>query len=235
MEQAVESYAKQFPGKIVVTRLAKWSSEYVEGLEGVTRKDFERKRFIKSEKTGKKEQTDRPAMLRIREINDLRSVTEKIRRNTLLQSSRLNAFFELPGHIQRQLILDTREQFDIITDKNVQLLRRNNLLEEENKSLREENDRLQQEQDNLRKECALIERKIDHAIRSADEGMRRQVLASFGVSNEGYFTTKYKTTLSLNEETSFDKAVSRMPFDTELDEDDKDYFLEGIDFDGGEQ
>ena len=233
MVEAVENYAKQFPGKIIVTRLAKWSSDNFEGLEGVTRKDFERKRTIKSEKTGKKELADRPAMLRIREINDLRSVTEKIKRNTLLQSSRLNAYFELPGNIQRQLILDTRAQFDAITEKNVQLLRRNKLLEEENKLLREENERLQHEQDKLRKECILIEEKIDHAIRSADEEMRRQVLASFGVSNEGYFMTKYKKTLKLTEEASFDKATSQISSEMKLVEDDTDILLYVIDFDGG--
>ena len=45
--------------------------------------------------------------------------------------------------------------------------------------------------------------------------------------------TKYKKTLKLTEEASFDKATSQISSDTKLVEDDTDIFLDGIDFDGG--
>ena len=209
MVEAVEKYADLVKGKIVVVRLAEWASSNIPGLEGLSRHDFERKTTVKGKKGGKSKKEDRPALKRIREINELRSVSEKIGKNILLHSSSLDLFFQLPRPEQRQLILDTRELADRLITENVTLTRKDRALEAENKMLREENEALHVMQNKQEKRMSEFEHKLGAAIKKGDERIRKEVLALFGVSDAAFSLAKYKESLEIEEEASISDALSK--------------------------
>lgn len=230
MIEAVEKYADHNKGKIVVVKLAEWASANMPGLEGISRHDFERKNTIKGKKGGKNIKEDRPALRRIHEINESRSISKKMGKNILLTSSSLDLFFQLPRPQQRQLILDTRAQVDHLIVQNATLTRKDRSLETENKLLRDENDALRLRQNEQEERISEIERKVDAAIKRGDERIRTEVLASLGISDGSFSSVRYKDSLEIKEEASINDVLSRVLIEKTATNNLLDELEDGMDF-----
>ena len=115
---AIVKYADVTRNKIKATELAEWARLNVPGLEDVRDYHFTRPVRIKDEKTGKVSEKKRLCTIRLEEINDARSITSRIKTNTLLRSSNPYEFLELPQTAQRKLILETRAAFSELENNN---------------------------------------------------------------------------------------------------------------------
>ncbi len=201
--EAVIRYADTFKGKIQATKLAKWASANIDGLEGVRDYHFMRPVIEKDPKTGNNITRAKICTERIEELNLARSTETAVNINPLLKSSNIDMFFTLPKHEQRQLIIDTRAQVD-------KLLLENKLARKENavvgQRVKEQSSQIDELSNLLlsvsKKQDALLSA-VSRALKSLDESQRRAVLAEIGVSNEGLDLNAYTDSLTLDVKKAF--------------------------------
>lgn len=200
---AVIKYAERFSGKIFITDLAKWASANVPGLEGVKYYHFARPVKTKDPKTGKTIEKRKQCTERIEELNKARSVSFGVKKNTLLQSTRVDEFLKLPVQAQRKVILDTREQVDSLVKKNIYLTRTNKQLQEENEKLTEINQKDNEKWNELSARQKLLIKQVERLVAVYGEESMREALRKIGVSDGGFDLKAYTESLSLDIKDNF--------------------------------
>lgn len=133
MVEAVQKYYALHKGKIILRELAKWADEEIQELKGVHDYDFSRKSERKNKKTGELVIEERPCFKLIKEINEkekendeLKKECEKLNerfdgKNIILRGKRIDSFFNLDPSVQRQLLRNTREEYEKIQIENIKL------------------------------------------------------------------------------------------------------------------
>lgn len=205
--EAVIKYSESFKGKIKATELAAWAAKNIPGLEGVRDYMFLRTAKVCDPRTKKVKEFPRPCTIRMREINESRSVAAEMHSNVLLKSSDVNDFFYLKQQEQREVILKTREQMDTLCTRNLYLERENKAIQMENKRLHELTTRLNEQLKKLEKDKDKIESYASKIMKITDEEQRKRALKEIGVMENGFSLTKNLESLTLKMEEAF--SISR--------------------------
>lgn len=227
---AVIKYADKFNGKIQLADLAKWAGINIPGLEGVRYYHFSRPQKITDPKTGKKIEKKKVCTERIEEINKARSAVYSIKKNILLQSAQIDEFFRLPIQSQRKMVIDTREQMDLLLQKNIYLERMNKKLNNENKNLQEKNSACERRQNELMEKQKLVSEQVDALIKRHGEKTIKEALGNIGITKDGYSLKTYVDSLAqdIGDVFSVNKAIHK-----EIEKTDSkvtDDILKGLDF-----
>ena len=196
--EAVVKYAEVEKGKIKATELAAWAALNIKGLEGVRDYHFMRPVRNKDSKTGKQTAGKKTCTLRMEEINRARSLTESVKRNTLLKASTVEAFMDQPDYVQRRQIVDTRETVDRILAKNASLTRKNESLHAINRQMKMEITALSEKVESLSRTQTILYRKILFLMKATDEASRKAILAEMGIEDHGMDLDVYTQSLSLD-------------------------------------
>lgn len=230
--KAVEKYAKEYSGKIMATKLAEWAKEHIQGLEGVHDYNFVRPSVINDPKTKKKKHEKRLCTMRIEEINKTRTTAAGISTNILLKSSNIDDFFRLSTSEQRKYILSTREQMDSLVARNLYLERENNVIHAENNRLSILENELDANLDEISKTEKNLKKKVNQIITVIDGSQRRDVLASIGISDDGFNLKKNTDSLSIaiKEAFSISDVIKGRIKATQVSNDLTCSVIEGIDF-----
>lgn len=183
---AVVRYADVCRTKIKTTELAEWARRNIEGLEEVRDYHFNRPVRVRNQKTGKQEEQKKSCTLKIEEINNARSLTVVIGRNTLLHAASIDSFFAMPQSAQRKTVVEAREAVDKLSNKNRRLTIENQALNKCNKELKEKLTQAEESIKKIQKKQDLIQKRINYIIRHTDELERRKMLEQMGVG-DGYF------------------------------------------------
>ena len=182
---AVEEYAKAHTGKIRVKDLAEWATNNIQGLEGVTYKNFTRLSRI----DGK--DVRRECTKRLDEINQGRALEQDIKdNNILLTSSNPDKFLELNKSEKRQTIIETKKQMDLLMSRNKMLDQRNRVVETENISLKQQNEYLKERIENIKEAQKDIDSKIEYIFRIWNEVEQNDIIYRMGFE-EAKITEKF--------------------------------------------
>ncbi|MCD7991867.1 MAG: hypothetical protein LUK37_08860 [Clostridia bacterium] len=209
--EAVVKYAETEKGKIKATELAAWAALNIKGLEGVRDYHFMRPVREVDPRTGKQKENKKPCTLRMEEINQARSLTESVKRNTLLKASTIEAFMDQPDYVQRRQIADTRETVDRILAKNASLAKENGSLQETNRELESKLAGLSEKVEALRRTQMTLSRKVLFLMKATDEASRKAILTEMGIEDQEIDLNTYTQSLSLDirEVMDITKAVTR--------------------------
>lgn len=178
---AVQEYAKEFPGKIIISELASWASKNYPTLYGV--KDVNFRRPHRNGKGGK-EIISKPCYRLIKEINLNRSVLGSDSYNPLLQSSSVTAFIDLPQSEQLLSILKTRERVALLSKEKQDLLHECQILRSENKTIRTTVSEISKKIDCLQKDLEHFKETYSMLAMTIDEKRRKKTLAEIGVDED---------------------------------------------------
>lgn len=232
--EAVVKYAELNRGKIVATKLAEWASANIDGLEGVRDYHFTRPYLEKEPTTGKNVSKAKRCTEKINKINAARNTIVAINGNTLLRSANVDAFFLLPKHVQRELILQTREQVDRLTATTQYLQRENRTIAEENKALRSTQEELSSVQTDIINQQKKLMLLLRNAISDIDECKRKEILEKIGIHNGTIDLLEYTKSLTYEAGTlmGFNEAIKQ--HQRENSEVEIDSLMKGLDFDENE-
>lgn len=178
---AVIHYAEIYKGKIVVKNLAEWARVNEPGLEGVQAYNFLRPIIEKDPKTGKTVQKEKLSKIRIQEINDSRSLMTGIQTNMLISSVNMDDFFRQPITVQRQLISDTRLQFQEMTARLNKQSKMITGYKSDIDKLASLEEKIEAQMEDLDKRYASLNEKYNFLCNSIDDEKRRELLKSFGI------------------------------------------------------
>ena len=195
--EAVVKYAEAEKGKIKATELAAWAALNIRGLEGVRDYHFMRPVREIDSRTGKQTLIKKSCTLRMEEINRARSLSESVKRNTLLKASTIEAFMDQPDYIKRRQIADTRETVDRILAKNSALNRKNDSLHATNRQLMTAVEDLSKKVETLSRTQTILSRKVFFLMKETDEASRRAILADMGIKDQEIDLDTYTQSLSL--------------------------------------
>lgn len=196
LTEAVEKYAKVFPGQIHATELAEWAKQNIEGLEDVRDYNFTRSLTRKDNVTGKTSSVIRPCTELINQVNQSRKKDIAVARNPLITSANLDDFFGFAIPDQRKMILDARKQIDMFSKENVDLERQNKALKEENQKLRIVQDKYTKKLDHLLKNQKALEKKVDQVIAKINNKLSVQELENIGIYEDEVILEKNVKSLS---------------------------------------
>lgn len=207
--EAVVKYSEQYRKKIKATELANWSRDNIEGLEEVRDYHFTRPIKEKDPKTGKLKERQKICTKRIEEINKARSITFSINSNMLLRTSNIDIVFEQSQSIQRKLIAETRETFDILLTKNCNLERENEALRTINKEQKVAIEDITFKIAQIQKMQSKLERQVNYIMKATDENNRKEALKKMGLEDETIDLNTYTESLqqSLNEVMNINKIL----------------------------
>ena len=226
--EAVLAYADCHEGKIMVTSLAKWADENIEGLEGVKYYHFTRTVQTKNA-SGKTVERKKKCTERIESINATRDSVPGLEKNILVQSADIDSFFALSRTSQRREIMKTRSQIEVLKAKN-------KALQAENKRRRAESASINDKIKALEKAAAQNTREIKkfrtivYKYKSVvDEVTARKALQAIGIQDDGFDLQKYAASLEMQTEQTFDimdsiKITERVS--TVVDDDSEDNIAE---------
>lgn len=228
--EAVVKYAEQHRGKIEATKLAKWASKNVEGLEGVEDRHFMRPAKKKDPKTGQVISYVKLCTQRINELNSARNTVTAMNSNPLLKSASIDKFFSLPIHEQRKAILDTRAQVDKLIEENANLRSENKAVSSVSQTIAAKVDDLSQKLEGLRKEHDKLLVLVSRAMDKVDEEERKRMLKTIGVCDELFDLDAYANslTLGINEVFSINDVIRKQRLKTKSA--DINDLMEGFEF-----
>ncbi|MBQ8983848.1 MAG: hypothetical protein IJ079_09710 [Lachnospiraceae bacterium] len=181
--EAVIKYAETTSGKVKATELAAWSRKNIEGLEEV--RDYHFMRPVKEidAKTGEMSERSKSCTTRIEEINRARSLTVRIKKNTLLKASTIDEFMCQPEIVKRHQIAETREEVDKLLARNESLVRNDEAVRRENAYLREQIKILSDKTGVLERDMGRLGRKVTYLMKSVDAAKRKDMLENMGVKD----------------------------------------------------
>jgi hypothetical protein len=196
--EAVVKFSEIEKKKIKATELAKWSRDNIVGLEEVRDYHFTRTVKERDKKTGK--MTERPKLcaIKMNEINKARDVTLSINTNLLLKSSNINNFFEQSNIKQRKMVVETREIFDMLLNKNIRLTRENEALKAANRSLQNELMLLKGKIIGFEKKQNKLMKLVKYVTKATDESKRKEMLAEMGIKDGEINLNQYNDSLQQN-------------------------------------
>ena len=209
--EAVVKYADQHRGKIEATKLARWASENIEGLQGVEDRHFMRPEEKKDPKTGKTIKTIKLCTAKINELNAARNTVTAMNTNVLLKSANVDKFFGVPVREQRRLILETRKQVDQLIAENRSLRAENKAVSTRSQAISLQIDSLAKDVEKLKADHAKLLILVTRAMDAFDENERKKMLASIGVCDEMLDLDTYVDSLTqrVNEITSINEVITR--------------------------
>lgn len=194
--EAVVKYADQHRGKIEATKLARWASENIEGLQGVEDRHFMRPEEKKDPKTGKIIKTIKLCTAKINELNAARNTITVMNTNVLLKSANVDKFFGFPVHEQRRLILETRKQVDQLIAENRSLRAENNAVAAKTQAVSTKVKSVEEDIKELRADHAKLLILVTRAMDAFDKDERKKMLASIGVCDGMFDLDTYADSLT---------------------------------------
>ena len=197
LTEAVHKYAEVCKDAIVVTQLAEWARKNIPGLENVRYYVFNRPVKRYDQKTKKNENTIRPCMELINEINESRKTETVLELNPLLNASSIDDFYARPRLEQKQLILKTREQVEVLQKENKRLSLENARLLSENKLRHQNEEKIEEKIDELSAETERIGDFIRKLSDALDEHNRSELMAQIGYSDQDFDFAKITDSLTL--------------------------------------
>lgn len=183
LTEAVVRYAEQYKGKIKASELAVWASANIEGLSGVQGYHFQRSVRYTDPKTGKTKEQKKQCTIKIEEINSSRSVAVGMKKNPLLQSSNIDDFLSTPAHVQRQYVMDTREQVETLQKRIIALERENQALRGENDHLRSVSEQLDLALQDCREAYTTLCKQNKWIIQTVDADQQKKAMAAMGIDD----------------------------------------------------
>ena len=218
---AVIRYSEAFHGKIKVSELARWASENISGMEGVQAHNFRAKRKTYNSRTGKPEERELEAFIRIQELNRIRAGTGPAGQNVFLHASDPDAYLRLPKAEQRRQILEARSFVETTNSKNRSILRENAAIRAENERVKEENCRQNRLLAEIQKKQEALDRQLRMVIQEIDANEKTDILCSLGVMDGGFDLVAYQASLRQDIRDAFSisdeikKFVKRHPEENE--------------------
>lgn len=228
--EAVVKYAEQYRGKIEATKLAKWASVNIPGLEGVEDRHFMRPTEKRDPQSGKVTRQTKLCTEKIKELNAARSVAVGMNSNPLLKSANVEKFLELPTHEQRRLILETRRQVDKLVAENIYLQRENKAIKTRSDAIETQVLALSKVLEDLKKDQGQLLTIVTRAMAVFDEGERRKMLESIGVCDGYYDLDTYVKSLTVQISDAFSLNDVIKNHRTKSAASDIDKLIDGIDF-----
>ena len=209
--EAVVKYADLHRGKIEATKLARWASESIEGLEGVEDRHFTRPEEKKDPKTGKKVRKTKLCTAKINELNAARMTVSAMNVNVLLRSANVDKFLGLPAQEQRRLILETRAQVDKLIAENAYLRAENKAASAKSRAVSDKMDALDKDLSELRTKHTKLLILITRAMKEFDEATRKKMLATIGVSDGLFDLDTYVNSLTqrIDEISSLNEIIKK--------------------------
>lgn len=228
--EAVVKYSEQYRGKIEATKLARWASENIEGLEGVEDRHFMRPTTKKDPRTGKLIKQLKLCAIKINEINIARSTVTAMNTNPLLKASNVDQFLKQPINEQRRMILETRSQIDKLVAGNANLRSENKVLATQNQELSAKTELLSYTLEELKNKQEKILTLLSRAMDAFDEQERRKMLEGIGVYDGAFDLNTYvdSLTLQLSDAFSINDQIKR--HHTAANKSDLASIVEGINF-----
>ena len=207
--EAVVKYADLHRGKIEATKLARWASENVEGLEGVEDRHFMRPEEKKDPKTGKKVKNTKLCTAKINELNAARMTVLAMNSNVLLHSTNVDKFLGLPAQEQRRLILETRAQTDKLIAENAYLRAENKAVLAKSRAVSDKMVALDKDLSELKSKHEKLLILMNRTMKEFDESERKIMLASIGVCDGLFDLDTYVDSLTqrINEITSVNEII----------------------------
>lgn len=209
--EAVVRYADLHRGKIEATKLARWASENVDGLQGVEGRHFTRPEVKTDPKAGKIVKNIKLCTAKINELNAARSIVSAVSSNVLLKSANVDKFLSLPPQEQRRLILETRNQVDKLIAENVALRAENKAVSAKSQAVSTKTESLEKDMKDLRAEQRKLLVLVARAMDAFDAEERKRMLASIGVCDGMFDLDVYVDSLTqrVNELLSIDEIIWR--------------------------
>lgn len=202
--EAVVRYADQYRGKIEATKLARWASDNVDGLQGVEGWHFTRPEEKTDPKTGKKIKKTKLCTAKINELNAARNTVTAMNANVLLKSANVDKFLNLPRQEQRQLIIETRAQVDKLIAENVSLRGENKAVAAKTQAVSAHVELMEQQLDSLKADHAKLLSVVTRGMETFDAHKHKKMLESIGVCDGLFDLDTYIASLTLR----IDKVAS---------------------------
>lgn len=226
--EAVVRYADICKTKIVATSLAEWARMNIPGMEDIRYYHFLRPIKYKDSKSGEVKERQRLCTERIAEINNARSLIKSDDINILLQSSDPFQLIELPISVQKQVIKDAREKYQVLTKYLLKLQKEKSILDANYRMLEMENEKLIQQFEFLLKENSKLMSKINKAetslngiCKQLEENKAKNKLSEIGITDRGINLEVMRNNLTLSKESAFgiNEAISNVLSDELSDKD----------------
>ena len=222
MVEAVIQYAAETPGKITAKGIAEWSNDHIPELKGVRDYHFLRPQKSK-DKRGIVHETVRPCTVKIREINDERTV-RPYDGNILLQSSDVLEFFKIPMSDQRELILKTRSYVESLVKENKVLREKSTYSESKLIMLQDELDEMTAMAEDWKENYRSVIDTHNRLLKKVDKELGRQALASIGIIDGDIDIQRFKEsrtepsnkTFNIRKAISAESIVEEIGFDDQI-------------------
>ena len=218
---AVIKYSEIVKTKIKVKELARWSSNNINGLEGV--KDYHFTRLQKDSKTG--EYKKRLCAQRIEELNVVRNTRQRENKNVLLSTVNMNLFFEQDRRIQAK---EVQEMRDIVSEyrRTINFLRQQN--EYYRSLLKEISEKMgvfEVEIKEIMKKQRVLDKKVAEVRRCLNDENIRAQLELIGISDGNFDLVKYNEALKtgVSELFNIEKAIRMYQRNLSGDDGEEDY------------
>lgn len=212
--KALLDYAGIHKGKIKATELAKWANTNIPGLEDVKGYHFLRKGREKDLKSGQTLEVTRPVTERLNALNEERQLKAVVELNPLLRSTDLDAFFTYSRVEQRQMILNTRTQFEKLMAHNSYLADQNVYLKKENTTLMERQTVIEERLDRLAAEIEQFKKKQKGMLVAVDEYMRTKALSDIGIIDKDFDFNRFIESMQVGLNDVFSIAKSIQSFNS---------------------
>ena len=216
---AVVKYAEVCKTKIKATELAQWARQNIPELAEV--RDYMFTRPVKvPDSHGTMIMSQRPCTVRINEINQERSAVAAIKTNLLLKSSNVDEFFTVPRQVQRNLILDTREQVEQLISRNTYLEREWKRVNEKNQELNKGIEELDKKLHKLNSTVKTIEAQMKMLVKVTNEEQRKDAMARIGVTEDKIDIAKHIDSMAIEAKDAFSilKTIQRIDTGTQAED-----------------
>jgi hypothetical protein len=196
--EAVIKFSEIEKRKIKATELAKWSRDNIEGLEEVRDYHFTRSVKERDKKNGKMIERSKLCTLKMNEVNKARDIALSISTNLLLKSSNIDSFFQQSNITQRKMVVETREIFNTLLNKNIRVTRENEALKAANKSLKNDLMLLKEKIVEFEKKQNELMKLVKYVTKATDESKRKEMLAEMGIKDGEINLNQYNDSLQQN-------------------------------------
>ena len=188
MLEAVIRYADVNKGPIKAVELAAWASQNIPELKGVQYYHFLRPHIERDPNTRQRRTKLRECTLRLHNINKIRKSIPQINNCLILDSNDYSKFFDLDFSLQKREIEKARIRL-------IELLKRNEILEQINAKLKDETQYLLKRNKELeskqkQQDCvqAKLQTQLAFLLKATDEEQRIKCLSSIGIDSQNGIT-----------------------------------------------
>ena len=224
---AVMKYAEAVPGKIFISKLAAWTRNNMEGMEGVQEHNFRGMRKI----PGEDKKSPVPAYGRILAINEARKLAGAMKSNRLLSAANPDEFLADQPSSQRRQVLEARETVETLFKDNANLRQETDRLRAENAEMKARAEELDRELAGIRKKQEALDRRLALLVNLVDEELRKKALEQIGIVDGGFDLAAHVQSLHEDISMAFSISGAMQPAMDALDAGmGMDEIMGGIDF-----